>query len=133
MVCFQAANRDGRYRKLLADGDRFLKGLQFSEADGRNPSDVTYGGVGYSGAERPDLSNTHFLMEALQAAGDGPQDDAVKRGSSSCRAARISKPSSTRRRSLRRIPTAVSITRQPEMATAPPEKLPKAGCAATAR
>ncbi len=43
--------------------DKFLKGLQFNEADGQQPSDISYGGVGYSGAERPDLSNTHFLMD----------------------------------------------------------------------
>ena len=30
-------------------------------------------------AGRPDLSNTHFLMEALESAGDGPDDEAVRR------------------------------------------------------
>ncbi len=79
MLCFREANRDGRYDKLLANADKFLKSLQFNEADGRQPSDISYGGVGYSGAERPDLSNTHFLMDALEAAGEGPDDAAVKR------------------------------------------------------
>jgi squalene-hopene/tetraprenyl-beta-curcumene cyclase len=79
VLCFKEANRDGRYDKLIASADKFLKGLQFSESDGRTASDVSYGGVGYGGSERPDLSNTHFLVEALEAAGDGPDDEAVKR------------------------------------------------------
>lgn len=79
MLCFKEANRDGRYDAILKNGDKFLKGLQFSEGDGRTPADVAYGGVGYSGFERPDLSNTHFLMDALEAAGDGQDDEAVKR------------------------------------------------------
>ncbi len=79
VLCFKEANRDGRYDRLLKNADKFLKGLQFSEDDGRKPSDVSYGGVGYGGSERPDLSNTHFLTDALEAAGDGPNDEAVKR------------------------------------------------------
>jgi squalene-hopene/tetraprenyl-beta-curcumene cyclase len=79
VVCFKEANRDGRYDKLIAGADKFLKGLQFDEGDDRKPSDVSYGGVGYGGSERPDLSNTHFLVEALEAAGGGPDDESVKR------------------------------------------------------
>ena len=78
VMCFAEANRDGRYDKILKDADSFLKGLQFGDADNRQPSDIAYGGVGYGGPERPDLSNTHFLMEALEAAGDGAEDEAVK-------------------------------------------------------
>jgi squalene-hopene/tetraprenyl-beta-curcumene cyclase len=79
VMAFAEANRNGRYDTILKNADRFLKGLQFGEGDNRTPADVAYGGVGYGGAERPDLSNTHFLMEALEAAGDGADDDAVKR------------------------------------------------------
>ncbi|HVU85851.1 MAG TPA: prenyltransferase/squalene oxidase repeat-containing protein [Pirellulales bacterium] len=79
VMCFAAANRDGRYDKTLKNADAFLKGLQFGDKDDRTPSDIAYGGVGYGGSERPDLSNTHFLMEALEAAGDGADDEAVKR------------------------------------------------------
>jgi squalene-hopene/tetraprenyl-beta-curcumene cyclase len=79
VMCFAAANRDGRYDKTLKNADAFLKGLQFGDKDNRTPSDIAYGGVGYGGAERPDLSNTHFLIEALEAAGDGAEDEAVKR------------------------------------------------------
>jgi len=79
MLCLKEANRDGRYDKAIKDGEKYLKGLQFDEGDGRAASDVSYGGVGYGGSTRPDLSNTHFLMDALQAAGAGPDDEAVKR------------------------------------------------------
>ena len=79
MLCFAEANGDHRYDKLLKNGDTFLQGLQWDDADGRKASDVGYGGVGYAGSSRPDLSNTHFLMDALQAAGEGPNDEAVKR------------------------------------------------------
>ncbi len=79
VLCFREANRDGRYDKQIAAAEKFLKGLQIDEHQGKTPSDVNYGGVGYGGPERPDLSNTHFLMEALEAAGAGPDDEAVKR------------------------------------------------------
>jgi len=79
MVCFKAANRDGRYDEILKNAEKYLKGLQSDEQNNRKPNDISYGGVGYGGPDRPDLSNTHFLIEALEAAGDGPDDDAVKR------------------------------------------------------
>jgi len=79
VLCFSAANRNGRYDKVVRDAEKFLKGLQFGDNDGRQPDDISYGGVGYGGSERPDLSNTHFLIEALEGAGEGADDDAVKR------------------------------------------------------
>ena len=113
VMCLAAANRDRRYDKILKNADAFLKGLQFGDKDNRTPSDIAYGGVGYGGSERPDLSNTHFLMEALEAAGDGAEDEAVKRGRSSCCAARTSNRPTTLRNSPRKFRTAVSITRRP--------------------
>jgi squalene-hopene/tetraprenyl-beta-curcumene cyclase len=78
VLCFKEANRDGRYDKQIDNAEKFLKGLQIGEDAGRTPSDIAYGGVGYGGSGRPDLSNTHYLMEALEAAGEGPNDEAVK-------------------------------------------------------
>ena len=43
------------------------------------PADRTYGGVGYGGPERPDLSNTAYLVEAL-VAGDAAPDDEPSSG-----------------------------------------------------
>jgi len=78
VLCFKEANRDGRYDKSIGAAEGFLKGLQIGDEEGRTPIDVAYGGVGYGGAGRPDLSNTHYLTEALEAAGAGPDDPAVK-------------------------------------------------------
>ena len=80
LACFAAANKDGRYNKVIGDAKTFLKGVQRDEGEGRKPSDADYGGVGYT-VKTPggDLSNTHMMLDALQAAGDGPDDPAVKR------------------------------------------------------
>ncbi len=79
VLLFAEANRDHRYDTILSNSDKYLKGLQISEEANKDPADVTYGGAGYGGPGRPDLSNTHFLMEALEAAGDNANDEAVKR------------------------------------------------------
>jgi squalene-hopene/tetraprenyl-beta-curcumene cyclase len=79
LVCFAAANRDGRYAKLIKSADHFLKSIQWGEEQGYDQSNFSYGGAGYGKSKRPDLSNTSFLMDALRAAGDGPDDPAVKR------------------------------------------------------
>jgi squalene-hopene/tetraprenyl-beta-curcumene cyclase len=74
--CFAAANADGRYKNLLANAERFIKSIQ-SAGD---QSDENYGGSGYDPKKkRADLSNTSFLLDALQATGKGPDDEAVKR------------------------------------------------------
>jgi squalene-hopene/tetraprenyl-beta-curcumene cyclase len=74
--CFAAANADGRYKNTLAKADQYIKNLQLSG----EPSDFSYGGSGYGPKmKRPDLSNTGFLLEALQATGAGADDEAVKR------------------------------------------------------
>ncbi len=47
----------------------YLRALQSDEGDGYQRSDRYYGGVGYGGDERPDLSNLQMALEALHAAG----------------------------------------------------------------
>ncbi|APZ96495.1 prenyltransferase/squalene oxidase repeat-containing protein [Fuerstiella marisgermanici] len=78
MVCFAEANKDGRFDDILKRAKSFVTGIQYGKANGKNKSDVWYGGVGYSGAERPDLSNTSYLIEALRAAGSEENDDAIQ-------------------------------------------------------
>jgi squalene-hopene/tetraprenyl-beta-curcumene cyclase len=74
--CFAAANADGRYKNLLANAEKFIKSIQSAG----NPADENYGGSGYDPKKpRADLSNTSFLLDALQATGKGPDDEAVKR------------------------------------------------------
>lgn len=79
ILCFTAANRDGKYDEIVKNADAFIKGLQIGSGDGKDQTDVTYGGVGYGGKERPDLSNTAFLVEALKASGNTAESEAMKR------------------------------------------------------
>jgi squalene-hopene/tetraprenyl-beta-curcumene cyclase len=75
IVAFQEANAGGKYDRAIANAARFVKSLQ----DGTDPKDVRYGGVGYDGQSRPDVSNTQFFVEALHAAGAGKDDPAIRR------------------------------------------------------
>jgi squalene-hopene/tetraprenyl-beta-curcumene cyclase len=79
IVCFKEANKDGRYDKVLKAADKYVKGEQFDEADGKQKSDFDYGGIGYSGQTRPDLSNTQFFLEAVAATGNGGDSQAVQK------------------------------------------------------
>ena len=79
MLCFSEANRDGRYDKALKGAERFLKGEQWGDKQGLDQSNPSYGGAGYGKHQRPDLSNTQFFVEALRAAGDGPDDPAIQK------------------------------------------------------
>lgn len=79
MLCFVEANQDGRYDQLLERADAFVKGIQWGEQHGVDPSDFAYGGAGYGRHERPDLSNTSFLIEALRAVGNDENSEAIQR------------------------------------------------------
>lgn len=77
--CLVEANRDGRYRDEIDGAVRFLKGIQWDEGEGKDPSDFAYGGAGYGKHKRPDLSNTSFFVEALRSAGVPEDDPALQR------------------------------------------------------
>jgi len=79
MMCLKEANRDGRYNKILAAADAFIRKNQVDETKGKDKSDITYGGVGYGGRSRPDLSNTAFLLDALKSAGAKADDPAMQK------------------------------------------------------
>jgi squalene-hopene/tetraprenyl-beta-curcumene cyclase len=79
VLCFTEANKDGRYKQLIAKADRALKEGQWDESEGKDRSDPTYGGGGYGRNKRPDLSNTSFLIDALRAAGNDADSDAIKK------------------------------------------------------
>ncbi|MEO1995358.1 MAG: biopolymer transporter ExbD [Planctomycetaceae bacterium] len=74
LLVFGAAASDDRYAALIANGKKFLRGLQWDSGEGLESSDTGFGGAGYGSHERPDLSNTQFLVEALRSAGV-PEDD----------------------------------------------------------
>jgi squalene-hopene/tetraprenyl-beta-curcumene cyclase len=79
LLAFHEANADGRYDEAIANADKFLRRLQWDEDEGLEPSDPAYGGAGYGRHQRPDMSNTQFLIEALRAAGADEDDPAIQK------------------------------------------------------
>lgn len=79
LLAFKAANSNGQYDEQLKKAVDFLKGIQWDEAEGADPSQTAYGGQGYGRSKRPDLSNTAFFLDALQSAGVSPDDESMKR------------------------------------------------------
>jgi squalene-hopene/tetraprenyl-beta-curcumene cyclase len=79
ILCFSAANRDGRYDGLLRRAEAFGKQIQWDEEEGHDPSSPSYGGAGYGSHSRPDLSNTSFLIDALHAVGRDENDPALQK------------------------------------------------------
>ena len=77
IVAFKEANAGGKYDKVLESAAKFVKSLQYGE--GLPEKDVKYGGVGYDGKSRPDLSNTQFMVEAMLAAGVSKDDPSIKK------------------------------------------------------
>lgn len=80
LLAFNAANKDGRYTETIKKADAFLRKLQWDESEKTDKSDVKFGGAGYGRTgDRPDLSNTVFFLDALQAAGAKKDDPAVQK------------------------------------------------------
>jgi hypothetical protein len=79
IVAFRLANSDGKYNKLLADADKFVRAVQYGPGRDTDPSNPWYGGTGYGGDGRPDLSNTSFLLDALVSGDGNANDEAVQR------------------------------------------------------
>ncbi len=79
LLAFRRANVNGKYDELLKKALEFLRGLQWDEAEGADPSQPAYGGQGYGRSKRPDLSNTAFFLEALKESGVPGDDEAVKK------------------------------------------------------
>jgi squalene-hopene/tetraprenyl-beta-curcumene cyclase len=76
---FKAANADGRYDEIIKRATAFIKLEQWDEGENLAETDVAFGGAGYGGSSRPDLSNTSFLIETLILVGDSPEDPAIQR------------------------------------------------------
>lgn len=82
ILCFQEANRNGKYDALLKKADAYVKSNQWGPTGERvaDPSDVKYGGAGYGRTgDRPDLSNTSFFLDALKATGNAADSEAMQR------------------------------------------------------
>lgn len=80
MLALHAANHDGRYNETLKAAEKFVRKIQWDESEGTDRTDPKYGGQGYgSSNDRPDLSNTMFFLEALEATGAKSTDPAVQK------------------------------------------------------
>jgi hypothetical protein len=82
ILAFKDANAKGTYDAAIAAGTKFLRGLQYGDGDAVDDKDTKFGGAGYDkkgGRGGPDLSNTHFFMEALLAGGASKDDPQVKK------------------------------------------------------
>ena len=75
LLALTECNKDGKYTTVIAKASKFLKELQAA----RDEADAKYGGVGYDGKSRPDLSNTQFFIDGLIAAGLPKDDPAIQR------------------------------------------------------
>ena len=69
------AINDARYAPAIEKARDFVVRLQAREDTGYRPSDKFYGGIGYGGDLRPDLSNAQFAIEA------GPRRETLERSS----------------------------------------------------
>lgn len=79
MMAFNEANTKGQYTAQIKAAQGYLKNLQWDEGEGKGPNDPFYGGAGYGGSSRPDLSNTSFFMDALRETGLPADDPALKK------------------------------------------------------
>ena len=79
-MTLSAANKSGKYDEVLKKAKAYLLKIPFDKEDGIDRTDLKFGGAGYgrSAGDRPDLSNTAFLLDALKAAGVGEDEEVMK-------------------------------------------------------
>jgi squalene-hopene/tetraprenyl-beta-curcumene cyclase len=64
------------YKDIIEKAKNYLMVLQADEEEGYTPDDKMYGGIGYGGDLRPDMSNLQFALSALKAS-EVPEDAEV--------------------------------------------------------
>ena len=69
-----AATGNDEYEAVLEGAKEFMRRLQIDGDDGYETDHAYYGGIGYGGDERPDLSNAYMALEGLQASATDPDD-----------------------------------------------------------
>jgi squalene-hopene/tetraprenyl-beta-curcumene cyclase len=79
LMAIGKANKDGRYKEVIAKAEKFVRGIQWDESESIDGSNMSYGGAGYGSQSRPDLSNTSFLVDTLRSLGNGPDDEAIQK------------------------------------------------------
>lgn len=70
---------NSKYAEAIRNGQNYLKGVQLGPEDGYEADHKYYGGIGYGGDERPDLSNQYMALEALKSTAVDPQDPVWER------------------------------------------------------
>ena len=79
MLALELINQDGKYTETLRKAEQYIRKVQWDESESIDRTDVKFGGAGYGRTgDRPDLSNTVFFLDALQAAGAKKDDPAVQ-------------------------------------------------------
>lgn len=87
-ICLSALSRvhTPEAANAIQRGQRFLKGLQYTEVGGGEGSAEPvskdhpfYGGVGYGNHGRPDLSNLGFFLQAMHDTGVSSEDESIQR------------------------------------------------------
>ncbi len=78
LMALVACNTDGRHAETITAAQQYITGIQWDGGEEGRAS-PNYGGAGYGSHQRPDLSNTAFLVEALRTAGAGEDDPAIQR------------------------------------------------------
>jgi squalene-hopene/tetraprenyl-beta-curcumene cyclase len=62
-------SNDPQFTQVIAKARSYIVQLQADEGEGYSAGDRYYGGIGYGGDERPDLSNLQMALDALSASG----------------------------------------------------------------
>lgn len=80
LMVLEAANQPQEFRATAETAEKYLRQTQWDESEKINAEDVKFGGSGYGrNGDRPDLSNTVFLIDALQARGAKSDDPALQK------------------------------------------------------
>jgi squalene-hopene/tetraprenyl-beta-curcumene cyclase len=82
VLAFKESNADGKYNAAIKAANEFLRTLQYGDGNDVTDSDAKFGGAGYDKKGNrggPDMSNTHFFLEALLASGTSRDEAATKR------------------------------------------------------
>jgi squalene-hopene/tetraprenyl-beta-curcumene cyclase len=69
-----AATKNPKYDSVIAGARNVLIQHQVDGDEGYKEDHPYFGGIGYGGGERPDLSNVYMSLEGLKAAATDPKD-----------------------------------------------------------
>lgn len=74
-----AATKNPKYADVIGRAQKFLTSHQIDEGEGYKPDHRYYGGIGYGGDERPDMSNVYLAIEGLKGTSLDPKDPVWQR------------------------------------------------------